>query len=87
MEIIQVKSGHSLVTSIMGSRPVEEHSYKVNCRQFVSHYEKWQRSSNRTPTQGCDVMTLDYIRIWITEQEGKQIADAIKTSTSPVVLE
>lgn len=86
MEIIQIKSAHSLVTSMVGSRPAEAHSYTLNCRQYVSMYQTWQKS-NRTPAQACDIMTLDYVRIWITEQEGNQIAEAIKAAHSPVLVD
>lgn len=85
MEIIQIDSAHSLVTSMVGSRPVEAHSYTVNCHQYESMYHKWQKS-NKTAPQACGIMTLDYVRIWITEQEGKLIADAIKAAHSPVAL-
>jgi len=85
MEIIQINSAHSLVTSMVGSRPVEAHSYTVNCHQYQSMYQKWQKS-NKTVPQACGIMTLDYVRIWITEQEGKLIADAIKAAHSPVAL-
>lgn len=86
MEIIEVKSGHSLVTSMIDNRPVEENSYKVNCRQYVSIFQSWQKS-HRTPTQACGVMTLDYVRIWITEQEGAKITEAIRALHTPVVLD
>lgn len=86
MEIIEVKSGHSLVTSIVDHRPVEEHSYKVNCRQYVSIFQSWQKSKH-TPSQPCGVMTLDYVRIWITEQEGAKIKEAINALRTPVVLD
>ncbi len=86
MEIIEVKSGHSLVTSIVDNRPVEANSYKVNCRQYTSIFHTWQKSQ-RAPAQACGVMTLDYVRIWITEQEGAKIAEAIQALRTPVVLD
>ena len=32
MEIIQIKSAHSLVPNMTGTRLVEEHSYTLNCQ-------------------------------------------------------
>lgn len=86
MEIIEVKSSHSLLTSIVDNRPLEDTSYKVNCRQYTSIFQPWQKS-HRMPTQACGIMTLDYVRIWITEQEGAKIAEAIHASRTPVVLD
>jgi len=86
MEIIEIKSGHSLITSRVDSRPVEATTYKVNCRQYVSAYQTWQKSS-RSPTQACGIMTLDYVRIWLTEQEGKQIVDAIQAARTPIQVD
>ena len=86
MEIIEVKSSHSLITSIVDNRPVETNSYKVNCRQYTSVFQPWQKG-NHSPTQACGIMTLDYVRIWITKQEGDKIAEAIHASRTPVVLD
>jgi len=86
MEIIQIKSEHSLIASTVASRPIEAHSYTLNCRQYVSAYQDWQKTS-RTPEQGCDIMTLDYVRIRITDIEGKQIQDAILAAQSPVMVD
>ncbi len=77
MEIIRIQGSHSLVTSIVKSRAVGANSYTVNCRQYVSTYQTWQiskRTPERAPEQTYDVMTLDYVRIWVTEQEGNQIS-------------
>lgn len=86
MEIIKVKSGHSLVTSMVDNRPVEDTSYNLNCRQYISAFHSWQKSQ-RSPSQACGIMTLDYVRIWITEQEGDKIAEAIQAVRNPVVLD
>lgn len=86
MEIIQIKSGHSLVSNMVTSRPVEAQTYMVNCSQYVSMFQKWQRSSP-PEAEACGFMTLDYVRIWLTSREGKEIADAIKAARSPVVFD
>jgi len=85
MEIIEIKSAHSLVTSITDNRPGGEHSYQVNCRQYVSIFHDWQKSK-KTTSPACGIMTLEFVRIWITEQEGNEIAEAIKAARSPVVV-
>lgn len=88
MEIIEIKSAHSLNTNAVTSRPIEKHSYRMNCRQYVALYQDWQRN-NQTPDplQAMSVMTLDYVQIWLTGQESKQIADAIQAARSPVIFE
>jgi hypothetical protein len=86
MEIIQIKSAHSLVPNLTGTRMVEAHSYTLNCHQYLWEYQKWQKSI-RTPAQVCDIMTLDYVRISITELEGKQIEDAIRAAHSPIQVD
>lgn len=45
MEILEIRSTHSLTTSIPDRRPVGAHCYQVNCRQFVSTYKSWQRAA------------------------------------------
>lgn len=86
MEIIEIKSTHSLITSITDQRPAEAHSYQVNCSQYVSTYHDWQRNI-RTETQAMGVMTLAFERIWITPEESQQIAAAIRAASSPVMLD
>lgn len=86
MEIIKIKTAHSLMTSITDNRPVGENVYDVNCRQYLVTYGNWQRQKP-ADAKAFGVMTLGYERIWVTEAECKQIADAIQASRSPLVLE
>ena len=85
MEIIKIKSGHSLITSMTDNRPAGEHVYDVNCRQYLTTYGNWKRQKTED-TKTFGVMTLGYERIWVTEGESKQIAEAIQASSSPFVL-
>lgn len=86
MEIIEIKSAHSLLTSITTARPLGAHVYKLNCRQYLSVYQNWQRQ-RRTQPQPFGMMTLDFERIWITDEECLRITTAIKAASSPVVLD
>ncbi|HZQ09260.1 MAG TPA: hypothetical protein VFD70_21970 [Anaerolineae bacterium] len=86
MEIIEIQSKHSLLTSMTESRPDSERAYKLNCRHYISTYKEWQRHS-RANSQALGVMTLDFERIWITAIEGEQIVTAIQAARSPVVLD
>ncbi len=86
MEIIKIQSSHSLVTSITNDRIAGEHTYSVNCHQYLSSYRSWQRQ-NGVQSKALGVMTLGYERIWVTEAESKQIADAIQSSHSPFKLD
>jgi hypothetical protein len=86
MEILKITSSHSLSTSIPDRRPVGAHSYLVNCRQFISTYKSWQKHS-ATSGQAFGVMTLGFDRIWITEAESAQVAEAIQATRSPVAVD
>jgi hypothetical protein len=86
MEILDIKSGHGLTTSIVAQRPASPHTYRVNCRQFESAHRDWQRTS-AAEGRALGVMTLNYERIWITSEEVAQVADAIRSTRSPLTLE
>ncbi len=86
MEIIKVKSGHSLLTSMVTNRPLAEQTHTINCRQYISSFKSWRKTQN-TSTQACGVMTLENARIWLTEQEGERIEKAIQAHTPEVVLD
>ncbi len=86
MEILEINSSHSLTMSMTDKRPAGAHSYQVNCRQFISIYEKWlKQSAARENTFG--VMTLGFERIWVTKPECAEISKAIQTSRSPLTLD
>jgi len=86
MEIIEIQSKHSLLTSITARRPPGAHSYTLNCRQYASAYQAWQRQA-QIQAQALGVMTLGFERIWITPEECLQITTAIKGETSPVLID
>ena len=85
MEILEIQSSQSLLTSRPDSRPAGAHVYQVNCRQFNSTYRSWQknRAAHEHPLA---VMTLGFERLWITREEAEQMAAAIQSARSPVVL-
>ncbi len=86
MEILEINSSHSLTMSMTDKRPAGAHSYRVNCRQFISTYEKWlKQNAARENTFG--VMTLGFDRLWITKPECAEIARAIQMSHSPLTLD
>ncbi len=85
MEILKITSSHSLTMSITDKRPVGEHSYRVNCHQFMNTLKTWQKH-NAVPRQPFGVMTLGFERIWVTEPECAEISTAILASHSPITI-
>ena len=85
MEILEIQSSHSLMTSMPDSRPVGAHVYQMNCRQFTSTYRSWKMNSVARG-HALAVMTLGFERIWITGEEAEQLAAAIQSTCSPVAL-
>ncbi len=85
MEILEIQSTHSLTTSMTDSRPVGAHSYQINCRQFNAEYRSRQKDS-AARGHALGVMTLGFERIWITTEEIEQVAAAIQSTRSPVVI-
>ncbi len=61
MEILEIKSSHSLTMSMTDKRPPGAHTYQVNCRQFSSVYKSWQKNAARG--QALGLMTLSFDRI------------------------
>jgi hypothetical protein len=55
----------------------------VNCRQYLGAYRDWQQKGP-PERKTFRVMTLDFERIWVTEEEGKEIDAAIQAAKSPV---
>lgn len=83
MEILEIRSSHNLMNSILDKRQVETHSYKISCHQFMSVYRSWlKEKAAREPSFG--VMTLGFERIWISKEEGTQVAAAISEMRSPL---
>lgn len=85
MDILEIQSSHSLLTSMPDSRPVGAHVYQVNCREFASTHRTWQKTKS-AQGHALGVRTLSFERIWITAEEIEQVAAAIKSSRSPVAL-
>ena len=86
MEVVEIQSVHSLLSSNTLARPLGVHSYAVNCRQYLVTYRTWQQQ--RTPKlEIFPVMTLEFRRIWITATEGKKIANAIQARQPRVAIE
>lgn len=85
MENLEIQSTHSLITSMPDSRPVGAHSYQIKCHQFDSAYRDWQKHK---PSQGhaLAVMTVGFERIWFTSDEATQVAAAIQSKQSPIVI-
>ncbi len=85
MENLEIRSAHSLITSMTSAREVGAHSYQINCHQFNSEYRSWQKNK---VAQGhaLGVMTMGFERIWITGEEIEQVAAAIQSKHSPIAL-
>lgn len=86
MEIIEIRSSHSLVTRITEQRPAGAHAYQVNCHNFNTEYKNWRKKSAAT-WHVLGVMTLGFEEIWITEAESQQVAEAIQAARSPVAVD
>lgn len=85
MEVLEIRSTHSLTTSIPDSRPVGAHSYEVNCRHFISMQRNWQKNGIARGL-ALSVMTRSFERIWITAEEVRQVLTAIQSQRSPIAL-
>lgn len=85
MEILEIRSPYDLTVRQTDARKVEKHSYQVNCRQFSSLLRQWQHDLDEQ-THPLGVMTLGLEQIWVTPEEGAQIAAAIKATAASVEL-
>ncbi len=85
MENLEIRSAHSLITSMTGAREVGAHSYQINCHQFSSEYRSWQKNKG-AQRHALGVMTMGFERIWITGEEIEQVAAAIQSKHSPIAL-
>lgn len=86
MEIIEIRSAHSLVTRLTDRRPVGEHSYQLNCRHFTTEYNYWRKNS-ATQKHVLELMTLSFEQIFITEAESGQVAEAIQAVRSAIKVD
>lgn len=85
METLEIRSAHSLATSILDRRPEGAHSYQIHCRQFLTIYKTWQKNG-ASRGQPLGVMTVGFDRIWITAEECAQVSAAIEAQRSPLAL-
>ncbi len=85
MEILEIHSSHNLMNSILDKRPVEAHTYKISCRQFMTVYRSWLKDS-AARERAFGIMTLGFERIWISKDEGIQVAAAIQEMRSPLAI-
>jgi hypothetical protein len=85
MENLEIRSAHSLISSMTGSREVGAHSYLINCNQFNSEYRSWQKNKF-AQAHALGVMTKEFQRIWIIGEEIEQVAAAIHSQQSPIEL-
>ncbi len=85
MEIVRIQSLHGLTTSILEQRPEGDYTYQLNTRQFETAHREWQRNTSAQP-RALGVMTLDFQRIWITDEEARQVADAIRSTRSLITF-
>jgi hypothetical protein len=85
MEVLEIQSAHSLITSMPGNRPDGAHTYKVQCRQFTLVYKDWQKR-DAALRHSLPVMCLGFERIWLTAQEAEQVVSAIRSNISPITL-
>jgi hypothetical protein len=85
MEILEIRSSHSLTSSIPDSRPTGAHSYQVNTRHFISMHQNWQKNGIARGL-ALSVLTRGFERIWITAEEVHQVLSAIQARRSPIKL-
>ena len=83
MEILKIQSAHGLTTSITAQRPEGAYTYQLNTRQFETAHRDWQRHPDTHGT-ALGIMTLDFQRIWITDDEVRLVDDAIR-ATRPLL--
>lgn len=86
MELVRVVSSHNLATKSTTERPVGGNTYTLNCSQYLTTHQNWQR--RRTDSdQVFGIMTLNYEQIYVTDAECAQIHSAIKSASSPVMVD
>lgn len=85
MEILMIHATTDLRVRPTTERPAGTYLYPVNCYQFSTAQRAWLKE--RAPrSETIVVMTLDFERIWMTPDEGQQVADAIKGMAPQVTL-
>lgn len=85
MEILAIHAGTDLRTRPGSERPSGTFVYHINCRQFNSAHRSWQLHRTTQPEMMV-LMTLNFERIWMTNNECTQVANAIKELQPNVTL-
>ncbi len=86
METLIIQSSHDLTARSVAARRSGSHSYRINCRQFLTLERDWQRTRSE-PESPLALMTLGFDRIWISKAEAEQVEGAILARNSPLTLE
>lgn len=76
METLEIRSKHDLTTRPPADRKPGNHSYQLNCRQFLTLQRDWQRKREEHD-QNLVFMTLNFERIWISPAEAREVESAI----------
>ena len=85
MEILAIHAGTDLRTRTVSERPSGTFVYHINCRQFNSAHRSWLLHRTTQPDTMV-LMTLNFERIWMTNSECTQVANAIKGLQPNVTL-
>ena len=86
METLEIQSSHDLTTRSLAARRAGSHSYRINCRQFLTLERDWRRTRQEQEAP-LGLMTLGFDRIWISKAEAEQVEGAILARSSPLTLE
>ncbi len=85
METLEIRSSHDLTARLPTERKPGNHSYQLNCRQFLAMQRDWQRKKDEQD-KSLMLMTLNLDRIWISPDEAKQVESAILAKRSSLEL-
>ena len=87
MQVIEIRSQHDLTAHVPTERRAQAHSYWLHCRQFTSEFKTWLKGHGPEQETTLGLMTLAMERLYLTQDECQVVAEAIKTATSPKVLD
>ena len=86
MQVIEIRSQHDLTARVPTERRTQAHSYWLHCRQFNSEFKAWLKGHEpQEATLG--LMTLAMERIFLTQEESQEVAQAITDASSPKLLD
>lgn len=86
MQVLEIKSSHSLTTSRTENRPSGAHSYTIDCHQFLGDQRSWEKQGAPRGL-ALGVLTLEFDRIWMTAVEASKVAAAIQSAQSPLTID